>query len=332
MLQNAVLFSLEANRELAENVAKLSGIHLGERSIKRFPSGEVICEPLESVRGKDVYILQSTCPPVNENLMELLIFVDAIKRSSARQINVIIPYFGYARQDRKAKPRQPITACLVAHLCSTAGMDRIITVNLHASQIQGFFNCLVDDLTAINLLGQYIRTNTKDPSNIVVVSPDHGGVERARTLAEFFDVPIAIIDKRRNARLEPEVMNIIGDIKDKDCYMVDDMIDTARSAVNGARALKASGARSVKIAAVHGVFSNPAYELLSSGIFDEILVTDSIPLSEKMLSLPFVHVVSLAPMLAQVITRIATDQPLSLIYETYGDNGTINNKHLVTKK
>src|SRR5574344_72196 len=178
MLQNAIVFSLSANPDLAQAIADKLGIQLGGRTVKRFPSQEVICEPTESVRGKDVFIIQSTCPPVNDNLMEVLVFVDALKRASAREINVIIPYFGYARQDRKAKPRQPISAKLVADLLVTAGVDRVVTVDLHASQIQGFFSCLIDDLTAIPLLGYSIMENRKDFSNVVVVSPDHGGVNR----------------------------------------------------------------------------------------------------------------------------------------------------------
>ena len=320
MLENAILFSLSANPDLAKSIANRLNVRLGQRSIRRFPSGEIICEPIESVRGKDVFILQSTCPPVNENLMELLIFVDALKRASANEINVIIPYFGYARQDRKAKPRQPITASLVANLLVTAGVNRVVTVNLHASQIQGFFSCLVDDLTAVNLLGYYIMATHKDLKNFTVVSPDHGGVERARTIAELFDCPLAIIDKRRNSNLEPEVMAIIGDVKGRNCLMIDDMIDTARSAVNGANALRKAGATSVKIAAVHGVFSDPAYDSLSKGAFDEIIVTDSIPLSAKMTNIPYIKVISLAPMLADIIHRITDNKPLSTVYDAYTKN------------
>lgn len=322
MLDNAVLFSLSATPDLAQAIADRLHIKLGQRSTRRFPSGEMICEPIESVRGKSVFVVQSTCPPVNDNLLELMIFVDALRRASAAEINVIIPYFGYARQDRKAKPRQPITASLVANLLVTAGVDRVVTVNLHASQIQGFFSCLVDDLTAVKLLGYYILSTHKDLKNITVVSPDHGGVERARNLADIFNAPIAIIDKRRNSNLEPEVMFIVGDVKGKDCFMIDDMIDTAKSAVNGAKALKASGAKSVKIAAVHGVFSDPACDLLSEGIFDEIIVTDSIPLSEKMKKVPGIKVVSLAPMLADIIKRITDNKPLSTVYDTYTNDFT----------
>lgn len=317
MLENAILFSLSANQELASQIANKLGVKLGERSIRRFPSGEIIIEPLETVRGKDVFIIQSTCPPVNETLMETLIFVDALRRSSAKVINLIIPYFGYARQDRKAKPRQPITAALVAHLLTTAGVDRVVTVNLHAAQIQGFFSCLVDDLTAVPLLGHALSTEKTDFSDTVVVSPDHGGVTRARLLAEQLNTPLAIIDKRRSSTLEPEAMNIIGEVKGKECIMIDDMIDTGKSAVTGAKALRKAGATKVKIAGVHAVMSDPCYDLFSTGIFDEVIVTDSIPLSARFAKLPFMKVVGLADMLAECIERIVENNPLSAVYKAY---------------
>ena len=317
MLENTLIFSLSANKDLANKVASALGMEVSEVSLRRFPSGEIIAEPIETVRDKDVYIIQSTCPPVNENLMELLIFVDSLKRSSAREINVIIPYFGYARQDRKAQPRQPITSRLVADLLKVAGVDRVVIVDLHAPQIQGFFSCLVDELTAIPLLGHTIQKDLGvDTSNMVTVSPDHGGVNRARRIAEKLNTPLAIIDKRRTKSGSPEVMNIIGDVKDKDCYIIDDMIDTAGSAVAAAAALKQAGAKTVKIAATHAVLSDPAFERLSHSDFDQILVTDSIPLPSKFNSLN-VKVVSLAPMLAAVIKRIQNGEPLSVVYEMY---------------
>lgn len=319
MLENTLIFSLSANKDLANKVASALGMEVSEVSLRRFPSGEIIAEPIETVRDKDVYIIQSTCPPVNENLMELLIFVDSLKRSSAREINVIIPYFGYARQDRKAQPRQPITSRLVADLLKVAGVDRVVIVDLHAPQIQGFFSCLVDELTAIPLLGHTIQKDLGvDTSNMVTVSPDHGGVNRARRIAEKLNTPLAIIDKRRTNSGSPEVMNIIGDVKDKDCYIIDDMIDTAGSAVAAAAALKQAGAKTVKIAATHAVLSDPAFERLSHSDFDQILVTDSIPLPSKLNSLN-VKVVSLAPMLAAVIKRIQNGEPLSVVYEMYNN-------------
>ena len=319
MLENTLIFSLSANKDLANKVASALGMEVSEVSLRRFPSGEIIAEPIETVRDKDVYIIQSTCPPVNENLMELLIFVDSLKRSSAREINVIIPYFGYARQDRKAQPRQPITSRLVADLLKVAGVDRVVIVDLHAPQIQGFFSCLVDELTAIPLLGHTIQKDLGvDTSNMVTVSPDHGGVNRARRIAEKLNTPLAIIDKRRTNSGSPEVMNIIGDVKEKDCYIIDDMIDTAGSAVAAAAALKQAGAKTVKIAATHAVLSDPAFERLSHSDFDQILVTDSIPLPSKFNSLN-VKVVSLAPMLAAVIKRIQNGEPLSVVYEMYNN-------------
>ena len=319
MLENTLIFSLSANKDLANKVASALGMEVSEVSLRRFPSGEIIAEPIETVRDKDVYIIQSTCPPVNENLMELLIFVDSLKRSSAREINVIIPYFGYARQDRKAQPRQPITSRLVADLLKVAGVDRVVIVDLHAPQIQGFFSCLVDELTAIPLLGHTIQKDLGvDTSNMVTVSPDHGGVNRARRIAEKLNTPLAIIDKRRTKSGSPEVMNIIGDVKDKDCYIIDDMIDTAGSAVAAAAALKQAGAKTVKIAATHAVLSDPAFERLSHSDFDQIMVTDSIPLPSKFNSLN-VKVVSLAPMLAAVIKRIQNGEPLSVVYEMYNN-------------
>ena len=325
MLDNAVLFSLSANQDLAEKVAKILGVTLGERIIKKFPSGETIVEPVDTVRGKDVFIIQSTCPPVNENLMEVLIFVDALRRASAHEINLIVPYFGYARQDRKAKPRQPITAALVAHLLTTAGVDRVVTVNLHAAQEQGFFSCLVDDLTAVPLLGNDVIESCKNCENVTVVSPDHGGVNRARDLAEMLDAPIAIIDKRRNNKLEPEVMNIIGDVKGRDCIMIDDMIDTCRSAIAGAKALRANGAKSVRMMAVHAVLSDPCYSLLTEeNPFDSIIVSDSIPLSERFKELGIFRVVSLSTVIAETIDRIVNNVPLSGVYNAIGHKDSAN--------
>lgn len=318
MNENAVLFSLSANQALAQSIADHLGIPLSDRNIQRFPSGEVLVEPVESVRGKQVFIIQPTCPPVNDNIMEVLIFIDALKRASAKEVNVICPYFGYARQDRKAKPRQPISAALVAHLFSTAGADRIVTVNLHAAQIQGFFQCLVDDLDAVPLIGAAINREITDFGDLCIVSPDHGGVKRARDLASVLgNAPIAIIDKRRNAALKPEVMAIIGDVNGKDCIMVDDMIDTGRSAVFGAEALRNAGAKSVRLVAVHPVFSDPCYSLFKDGPFDEVIVTNSIPLDDRFAKLDKIHVVSLAGMLSECITRIIHNIPLSEVYEAY---------------
>lgn len=317
MLQNCKLFSLSANDDLAKKIAGALGLPMSEVELYRFPSGEIMVESTETVRDKDVFIIQSTCPPVNDNIMELLIFIDSLKRSSAREINCIIPYFGYARQDRKSKPRQPITARLVADLLKVAGADRVVVVDLHAPQIQGFFSCLVDELTAIPLFGATLLNDRNiDIRNMVTVSPDHGGVNRARKIAERLKTPLAIIDKRRNSANEPEVMNIIGSVAGKDCIVIDDMIDTAGSAVAASIALRGAGARSVKVVATHPVLSDPAFERLENSDIDQIIVSDSIPLPEKFKKLNC-KIVSLAPMLAAVIKRIQLGEPLSVVYEMY---------------
>ena len=314
MLNRTMIFSLSANKKLAEDIANELDMKVSEAHVTHFADGEILCEPVESVREKDVYIVQSTYTPVTENLFEILVFVDACKRASSRKINVIIPYFGYARQDRKSKPRQPITSRLVADLLKTAGVDRVISVDLHAPQIQGFFSCLIDELTAIPLLATHYEKDNN--SNLVVVSPDHGGVNRARRVAERINAPLAIIDKRRTGPNVAEVMNIVGDVQGKDCLMVDDMIDTAGSARAGALALKANGAKSVKICCSHGLFSGPAAERLLDGVFDEIVCTDSIPLPERMKS-DKVKVVSLAPMISKVIENIENGVPVSNVYNIY---------------
>ena len=311
MLNRTMIFSLSANKKLAEDIANELDMKVSEAHVTHFADGEILCEPVESVREKDVYIVQSTYTPVTENLFEILVFVDACKRASSRKINVIIPYFGYARQDRKSKP---ITSRLVADLLKTAGVDRVISVDLHAPQIQGFFSCLIDELTAIPLLATHYEKDNN--SNLVVVSPDHGGVNRARRVAERINAPLAIIDKRRTGPNVAEVMNIVGDVQGKDCLMVDDMIDTAGSARAGALALKANGAKSVKICCSHGLFSGPAAERLLDGVFDEIVCTDSIPLPERMKS-DKVKVVSLAPMISKVIENIENGVPVSKVYNIY---------------
>lgn len=317
-MENTLIFSLTANRELAKKVGKILSQEVIDVDIKRFPSGEIIIEPPVSVRNKNIYIIQSTCPPVNENLFELFVFMDALKRASSATINLIVPYYGYARQDRKSKPRQPITSKLVANLLVTAGCDRIVIFDLHAPQIQGFFDCLVDELTAVPLLGKAIKNDKDiDKSNCVVVSPDHGGVNRARRIAETLKTPLAIIDKRRNEKNEPEAMNIIGHVKGMDCLIVDDMIDTAGSVVVACKALKENGAKKVYLAATHPVFSSPASENLSKGQFSKIFVTDSIPLSEDIKKLNLVKVVSLANVIAEVIKRIEEGVPVSIVYDMF---------------
>lgn len=314
---STLIFSLTASSDLADSVCKILGVQKSPLELHHFPSGEVLALPCCSVRNKDVYIIQSTCPPVNENLMELLVFLDAVKRSSCRSVTCIIPYFGYARQDRKSRPREPITCKLVADLITTAGADRVVTFDIHALQEQGFFNCQMDSLTAMPLLAHTIACSLKgNYENVCIVSPDHGGVVRARGVAEKMNAPIAIIDKRRDSQYTPEVYNIIGDIKGKDCYIVDDMIDTAGTAVAAAKALKDAGANHVYMAAVHPVFSDPAHERIKNSAFDKIIVTDSIPLSHKFDDLD-IEVVSIAPMIAGVIQRIQEDLSISPVYDMY---------------
>ena len=315
---NALIFSLTANVQLAQDVANILGTTVSPVSVSHFADGEIICEPINSVREKNCYIIQSTCAPVTEHLFELLIFVDAVKRSSAKSITVVVPYYGYARQDRKSKPRQPITSRLVADLMKTAGVDRVVCVDLHASQIQGFFSCLVDEMTAIPLLASHFYD--KVGPDWITVSPDHGGVNRARKVAEKLNTPLAIIDKRITKPNEAEVMNIVGDIVGKHCLMIDDMIDTAGSCTEGAKALLAKGAKSVRIACSHGVFSGPAADrLLGSGIFEEIVTTDSIPLKENMKH-DKVTVLSLAPMLAKIIEHVELGLPLTYVYDMFVQN------------
>ena len=312
---NALIFSLTANKKLAEDVARILGLGVSPVNVSHFADGETMCEPIDSVREKNCYIIQSTCGPVNENLFEILVFVDAIKRSSAKSVTVLMPYYGYARQDRKSKPRQPITSRLVADLLKTAGVDRVVCVDLHAPQIQGFFSCLVDEITAIPLLASHFRS--KADEDWITVSPDHGGVNRARRVAEKLNTPLAIIDKRRSKPNEAEVMNIIGDVTGKHCLMIDDMIDTAGSCSEGAKALLAKGAKSVRIACSHGIFSGPAPKrLLEGDIFQEIVTTDSIPLKQEMND-PRVTVLSLAPMLAKIIEHIELGLPLSDVYDMF---------------
>ena len=316
--KDALIFSLTANKQLASDIAHILGTEVSPVNVSHFADGETLCEPINSVRDKNCYIIQSTCGPVNENLFEILIFVDAIKRSSAKTINVVIPYYGYARQDRKSKPRQPITSRLVADLLKTAGVDRVICVDLHASQIQGFFDCLVDEITAIPLLASHFRHKANE--NWIVVSPDHGGVNRARKVAERLNTPLAIIDKRRSKPNEAEVMNIVGDVAGKHCLMIDDMIDPAGSCSEGAKALLAKGAIDVRIACSHGVFSGPAPKrLLEGDLFQEIVTTDSIPLKDEMKH-EKVTVLSLAPMLAKIIEHIELGKPLTIVYDMFTED------------
>ena len=303
------VFSGTANVEFSKSVAKYLSLPLSVATINRFSDGEIGVQISESVRGRDVFIIQSTCAPANANLMELLIMSDALKRSSANSITAIIPYFGYARQDRKAAPRVPITAKLVANLIQTAGIDRVVTLDLHSGQIQGFFDIPVDNLYGSIVFRDYLqRKNLKNP---IIASPDIGGVARARSFAKTMGLDIVIIDKRREKANESEVMNIIGEVKGKDVILIDDMIDTAGTIVKAASALKQNGATSVMAFCSHPVLSGSAYERINNGELDELVVTDTIPMkntSDK------ITVLSVAHLFSEVIRRIYHNESVNGLF------------------
>ena len=303
------VFSGTANQELSRQIAKYLGIPLSEASIKRFSDGEISIQIGASVRGKDVFIIQPTCAPTDTNLMELLILTDALKRSSASTVTAVIPYFGYARQDRKAAPRVPITAKLVANMIETAGIDRVVTMDLHAGQIQGFFDIPVDNLYGTITFINYLKN--KHLSNPIVASPDIGGVARARSLAKQLNLDLAIIDKRREKANESEVMNVIGDVNGKDVILIDDMVDTAGTLIKAAAAFKERGATSVTAFCTHPVLSGPAYERIAAGAIDELVVTDTIPLKEQN---EHIKVISVAPLFAEVIRRVYHDESVNNLF------------------
>lgn len=306
------IFSGNANRELAKAIAENVGIPLGDAEVKTFSDGEICVKFNETVRGADVFIIQPTCHPVNNNLMELLIMIDACKRASAGRINAVIPYYGYARQDRKARARDPITAKLVADLITVAGADRVLTMDLHAAQIQGYFNIPTDHLLGAPILAKYVMgMNIKNP---VVVSPDHGSAGRARNFAEKLDCPMAIIDKRRPKENVAEVMNIVGDVKGKTAILIDDIVDTAGTITLGAEALIKNGAVEVYAAATHGVLSGPAIERIEASPIKELIITDTIPLPEHKRS-PKIKVVTVAPLFAEAIIRIYEGISVSKLFE-----------------
>lgn len=317
-MKDIVVFSLTSNKELVKEICEFLKIKKGEINIEHFADGEVLVVPKESVRGKKVFIVQSTCNPVNDRLMELLVCVDAVKRASAKEIAVIVPYYGYARQDRKAAARQPITAKLVADLLMTAGINRIITVDLHAQQIQGFFDIATDDLTFIPLIGSYFEDKFNINDEIVVVSPDHGGTVRARSLAEILHAPIAIIDKRRPRPNVVEVNNVIGDVKDKICIVVDDICDTGGSLVAGVNLLKEYGAKEIYTCVTHGVFSKDALDKIDKSPIKEMIISNTIPLSKETLDkYKKIKVLSIGEMLASIISNIAKDKSVSKIFDMY---------------
>ena len=307
------VFSGNSNPVLAQEICNSLGVPLGNAGVKTFSDGEVLVEIRENVRGRDVYIVQSTCAPTNNNLMELLVMTDALKRASAATITAVIPYYGYARQDRKAAPRTPISAKLVADLITTAGVDRVVTIDLHAGQIQGFFNIPVDNLYAAPVLLNHLKDRFKG-QNVVMVSPDAGGAERVRAFAKRLECPMAMIDKRRTGPNVAEVMHLIGDVKDKVAIILDDMIDTAGTLTQAAGALKQNGAAAIYAAASHGVLSGPAIDRLNGSVIEEVLLTDSIPLGDKAERTSKVKVLSVAPLLAEAIRRIHEDESVSSLF------------------
>ena len=313
-MDNVVVFSLNSSKELTEKICKKLKIQEGKIEIKHFADGEILVELLETVRDKRVYIIQSTDNPVSQNLMELLIAIDSVKRAFAKRIDVIIPYFGYARQDRKASPREPITSKLVANLLTVAGATRVITMDLHARQIQGFFDIPVDHMEALPILAKHFIKYGFSPEDTVVVSPDVGGVKRARGLANWLHTPLAIIDKRRAKANVSEVMNIIGDVKGKKAILIDDMIDTAGTICNAAQALIDKGATEVYGCATHAVFSGPAIERLKNSAFTEVVITDTIELSEDQ-QFDKLRVLTTSKMFAETIKRITTSEAISDLFE-----------------
>ena len=309
--KKAKLFTLSANKPLAEMIAKSAKIPLSNVEVIRFADGEISTNIEESVRGNHVFVVQPTSQPANDHLMEVLILTDALKRASAASITIIMPYFGYSRQDRKVKSRQPITAKLVANLLTVSGVDRIVSIDLHAAQIQGFFDIPIDNFPAAPLLASYFRR--KKLNNVVVVSPDHGGVTRARAFASFFNAPLAIIDKRRPEPNKAEVMNIIGDVQDATCIMIDDIIDTGGTLIAGANALIKAGAKEVYAAATHGVFTNQATDRLNESIINEIVITDTIYLDPSKMR-PKIKQLSIGSLLGEAIIHILHDEPISQIF------------------
>ena len=308
------LFSLSASKKLTLDIADILDVEVGDSIVHHFADGEILVEIGESVRGKDVFIVQSTSNPVTENLMEILVLADALKRASAREITAVIPYFGYARQDRKAKPRQPITAKLVADLLTVTGIKRVVTIDLHARQIQGFFNIPVDEMQALPWIWRYFKDKHID--DLCIVSPDHGGATRARQMSEYFDCPIAIIDKRRPKPNVAEVMGIIGDVSGKNCILIDDMIDTGGTICAGVDTLIEKGAKDVYIACTHAVLSHPAVERLQNSKAKEIVITDTIALPEQK-KIDKISIVTVAELLAHTIENIENDLPVSDVFKQY---------------
>ncbi|MDD5921902.1 MAG: ribose-phosphate pyrophosphokinase [Eubacteriales bacterium] len=308
-----IIFTGNAHPELAEEIASVMGKPLGRATVSKFSDGEISVNLWDSVRGKDVYIVQPTCNPVNDNLMELLIMIDAAKRASAGRINAVIPYYGYARQDRKVKARDPISSKLVANMIMSAGADRVISMDLHAAQIQGYFDIPVDHLVGMPILAKYFKN--KNLEDVCVVSPDHGSVSRARSMAQVLDCPIAIVDKRRPEPNKSEIMNIIGDVKGKNCIILDDMIDTAGTITNAANAIKDLGAKNVFACATHAVLSGPAIERLKSSAISELVILNTLPIPEEK-KIDKMTILSVAPIFAGTIERVFTNGSISELLDS----------------
>ena len=313
--KNIKIFAANSNPALAKDIAQILGVGVGESQVGKFSDGEIFVNIRETVRGSDVFVVQSTSTPVNDNLMEMLIMIDAFKRASAGRVTAVMPYFGYARQDRKAKARDPISAKLVADLLTTAGADRVLTMDLHAAQIQGFFNIPVDHLLGGPVLAPYYveKFQNCDPEDVVVVSPDLGSVTRARNFAQRIDARLAIVDKRRPKPNVCEVMNIIGEIEDKHVILIDDMIDTAGTICNSANALKERGARSVYACCTHPVLSGPAIERIQESAIEELVVLDTIQLPEEK-KIDTIKVLSIAQVFADAIDCIYEDKSISTVF------------------
>ena len=313
-MRRMVLVSGTSNPTLSKKISEFLDVPLVNPQLRRFANGEVYCEIEKNVRGADVFVIQSTCAPVNENLMELLIIIDALKRASAKSITAVVPHYGYSRQDRKSAPRTPITAKLVADMMTIAGSSRVITMDLHAGQIQGFFNIPFDNIFASPVILEWVQKNL-DPTNLITVSPDAGGVERVRYYAKRMNADLALIDKRRTGPNVAEAMNVIGDVTGKDCLIIDDMIDTAGTLVQAAKALRKNGAKKIYAASTHPVFSDPAIQRIAEcAELEAVIVTDTIPLSENARKLDKIKVVTTADILAKAIHRTFNHDSVSSLF------------------
>jgi ribose-phosphate pyrophosphokinase len=310
------LFAGNSNRQLAESVAKYLGMSVGRANVRRFADDEIFVEIQENVRGEDIFILQSTSRPANDHLMELLIMIDAFRRSSARRITAVLPYFGYARQDRRAQGRTPISAKLVANLITEAGADRVLTLDLHAGQIQGFFDIPTDNLYAVPVMGRDIKAKYKNLHDVMIVSPDVGGVVRARSLAKRLDdTLLAIVDKRRDRPGESEVMNVIGDVSGKDCFLIDDIIDSGGTLCNAADAIMKNGAKSVTAYITHGVLSGAAVDRITSSVLKELVITDSIQPTPEVNAASNIRVISITDLIGEAVARTAHEQSVSSLFD-----------------